>query len=87
MNIYECYDITILMFLNMLNENLFGDFKDYKFIINNEVYKYIPDDKYFVMLANSDEDCINAFAFDELNDIITVLHIVGENTKEGAKND
>lgn len=87
MNIYKCYDITILMFLNMLNENLFGDFKDYKFIINNEVYKYIPDYKCFVMLAKSDEDCINAFAFDELNDIITVCHIVGENTKEGVKND
>lgn len=80
MNIYGCYDITFLMFLNMLNENAFDDFENYKFIIQDEVFRFDAETREF--RRDSDHSrgrVVNGTTFACLDEIITVIHIVGKN--------
>lgn len=80
MNIYECYDITFLMFLNMVNKNTFDNFKNYKFIIRDEVFSFDIKRKQFRrVLGYTQERVVDSTNFKDLNDIITVIHIIGRN--------
>lgn len=79
MNIYECYDITFLMFLNMLNENVFYNINDYRFIIQDEVFRFDIKTKEFVRdLGHGQERVVNSTKFEGLNEIITVIRIIGK---------
>lgn len=78
MNIYETYDITLLMFLNMLDENVFENSNDYKFIIQDEVFRFDIKTKKFVRdLGHGQERIINSTNFKDLNETITVIHVIG----------
>lgn len=77
MNIYECYDITFLMFLNMLNENVFYNINDYRFIIQDEVFRFDIKTKEFVReLGHGQERVVKSTNFGGLNEIITVIRII-----------
>lgn len=80
MNIYECYDITFLMFLNMLSENTFDDLNNYKFIIQDEVFRFDAETRKFRRDSeHSRGRVVNSTTFTCLDEIITVIHIVGKN--------
>lgn len=77
MNIYECYDITFLMFLNMLNENVFCNINDYRFIIQDEVFRFDIETKEFRRnLGHGQERVVNSTNFKDLHEIVTVIRIV-----------
>lgn len=88
MNIYECYDITILMFLNMLNENVFYNIDDYRFIIQDEVFRFDDKTKEFRRdLGHGEERVVNSTNFKRLNETITVLHIIARDDTEEEESD
>lgn len=79
MNNHECYDITFLMFLNMLNENVFHNINDYRFIIQDEVFRFDIKTKEFRRnLGHGQERVVNSTKFKDLNEIITVIRIIGK---------
>ncbi len=83
MNIYETYDITMLMFLNMLNENVFYNINDYRFIIQDEVFRFDIKTKEFVRdLGHGQERVVNSTNFKNLDETITVLRVIGRDDTE-----
>lgn len=83
MNIYETYDITFLMFLNMLSENTFDDLNNYKFIIQDEVFRFDAETREFRRDSkHSRGRVVNSTTFTCLDEIITVIHIVGKTDVE-----
>ena len=79
MNIYETYDITFLMFLNMLNENVFYNIDDYRFIIQDEVFRFdIKTREFRRDLGHGQERVVNSTNFKNLDETITVLRVIGK---------
>ena len=79
MNIYETYDITFLMFLNMLNENVFYNIDDYRFIIQDEVFRFdIKTREFRRDLGPGPERVVNSTNFKNLDETITVLRVIGK---------
>ena len=88
MNIYECYDITFLMFLNMLNENAFYNIDDYRFIIQDEVFRFDGETRKFRReLGHGEERVINSTNFKDLGETITVLRIIARDDTEEEESD